>query len=45
MSDQMNQLGISASFYHAGLNKYDRSRIQHEWGENKTQVIVATVGI
>lgn len=43
MSDKMQALGISASFYHAGLAKTDRSRVQEEWGTNKIQVIVATI--
>lgn len=43
MSDKMNNLGINADFYHAGLNKCDRTRIQKDWGTNKIQVIVATV--
>lgn len=33
---------ISASFYHAGINANDRSIIQQNWIDNKSQVIVAT---
>lgn len=33
---------ISASFYHAGINAHDRTMIQQNWIENKSQVIVAT---
>lgn len=38
----LNQKKISAGFYHAGLSAEDRSTIQQNWIENKTQVIVAT---
>lgn len=38
----LNQKNISSGFYHAGLNAEDRSTIQQNWIENKTQVIVAT---
>jgi len=34
--------GISADFYHAGLDAADRSRKQESWTQNKTRVIVAT---
>jgi RecQ family ATP-dependent DNA helicase len=34
---------ISAKYYHAGLEKEDRSRIQNEWASNQIQIIVATV--
>ena len=43
MSAKMESLGVSSAFYHAGLDKHDRSRIQQDWGCNKIQVIVATV--
>lgn len=33
---------ISSSFYHAGINANDRSQIQQDWIDNKSQVIVAT---
>jgi len=34
--------GISASYYHAGLDPTTRTVRQHEWMSNKTRVIVAT---
>lgn len=33
---------ISADFYHAGLNREDRSRKQEDWKMNRTRVMVAT---
>ncbi|OMJ24350.1 ATP-dependent DNA helicase hus2/rqh1 [Smittium culicis] len=35
--------GISAGYYHAGLAKEDRQRIQLDWQENRISIIVATV--
>ena len=34
--------GISATFYHAGLNAQERSLRQQQWLENKARVMVAT---
>ena len=34
---------LKVAFYHAGLDKSDRSRIQQEWILNKINIIVATV--
>jgi superfamily II DNA helicase RecQ len=34
---------LHAAFYHAGLDKSDRIRVQREWLENKVQIIVATI--
>jgi len=34
--------GISASYYHAGLNFEERSRRQEEWIQNHSRVMVAT---
>lgn len=38
----LNSKGISASYYHGGLNMNTRMRVQKEWIENKTRVIVST---
>ncbi len=38
----LNQKGISASFYHAGLTSEERSKRQEQWIENKIRVIVST---
>uniref|UniRef100_A0A0N4ZH68 ATP-dependent DNA helicase n=1 Tax=Parastrongyloides trichosuri TaxID=131310 RepID=A0A0N4ZH68_PARTI len=35
--------GISSSHYHAGISKYDKTRIQEEWMSNKLVVICATI--
>lgn len=43
MADKMIALGVSAAFYHAGLAKQDRSRVQQDWQCGKVQVIIATV--
>ena len=43
MSSDLQQAGLRCAFYHAGLHKQDRSRIQDDWGTNKIQVIIATV--
>lgn len=34
--------GVSASFYHAGLDTPERSKRQEDWKNNETRVIVAT---
>ncbi len=43
MSAKLDSMGISNAFYHAGLCKEDRHRVQRDWGSNKIQLIVATV--
>ena len=43
MSSDLQSHGLKCSFYHAGLHKQDRMRIQEDWGKNKTQIIVATI--
>eukprot|EP00842_Homolaphlyctis_polyrhiza_P005313 jgi/Hompol1/5783/HPOL_002061-RA len=35
--------GIRAGFYHAGLDKEDRVRIQRDWANNTILIIVATI--
>jgi ATP-dependent DNA helicase RecQ len=42
ISKWLVQNSISSSFYHAGLKANDRSLIQQNWIDNKSQVIVAT---
>lgn len=39
---ELNKLGISADFYHAGLESEIRSKKQEDWMLGKTQVIIAT---
>lgn len=38
----LNQQGISADYYHAGVDMKSRSRKQDQWILNKTKVMVAT---
>jgi len=38
----LQRMGISATFYHAGLDVSERDQKQMEWKSNKTRVIVAT---
>lgn len=38
----LNQMGISATFYHAGLNNEVRESRQNEWKKNQVRVMVAT---
>jgi len=42
MADWLNQEGISADFYHAGLSADERSKKQAEWINDKSRVMVAT---
>ena len=43
MAENLKKERVSASHYHAGMEKEDRARVQEDWGSNKIQVIVATV--
>lgn len=44
MADTLQKdYGLSAFFYHAGLEKDDRYAIQQKWASNEIQVIVATI--
>ncbi len=38
----INEAGISATFYHAGLDASVKDQRQHEWQDNKHRVMVAT---
>jgi len=38
----LNRNGVSADFYHAGLERNERSRKQDDWKKGKTRVMVAT---
>lgn len=42
ISDQLNRLGISATYYHAGLGAEMRSERQSEWIGGRIRVMVAT---
>lgn len=38
----LNQLGLPADFYHAGLETEDRSKRQEAWIKNKSRIMVCT---
>lgn len=42
ISDQLNQNGIVADFYHAGLTQQQRNTKQEQWIRNEIRVIVCT---
>jgi len=42
LAKYLKSKGISASFYHGGLNMNTRMRVQKEWIENQQQIIVST---
>ena len=42
VSEMLNQSGISATFYHAGLDSSVKDERQQTWQEGKTRVMVAT---
>jgi ATP-dependent DNA helicase RecQ len=42
IAEMLVKYGISAAFYHAGLNTDERAKRQNAWIENKTRVMVAT---
>ena len=41
-SSELNKLGISSTYYHAGLSEDDRTANQAKWMNNTTRVMVAT---
>lgn len=42
IANVLNQMGISATFYHAGVDGASRESRQQDWKTNKTRVMVAT---
>jgi ATP-dependent DNA helicase RecQ len=42
ISEFLSKNGVSADYYHAGLNNEERSRKQENWILNKTKIIVCT---
>jgi len=42
IAELLQHHGISADFYHAGLDNVTRDRKQNEWMNNQTRIIVAT---
>ncbi|CAL8235892.1 unnamed protein product [Arctogadus glacialis] len=43
MADSLNEAGLLACSYHAGMPNRDRESAQNKWKENECQVICATV--
>lgn len=42
ISAYLNKMGISADYYHGGLDSTERSRKQDNWINNKTRIMLAT---
>jgi len=42
IADMLNQAGVSAEFYHAGLDIEDKDAKQNRWKDGKSRVMVAT---
>jgi len=43
LAEKLQNFGLSAASYHAGLNSAERSRIQKSFVRDKTQIICATI--
>lgn len=41
-AEMLRHAGITADYYHAGIDNAEKDRIQREWQSDKTRVIVAT---
>jgi ATP-dependent DNA helicase RecQ len=42
VSGLLNEAGIKAAYYHGQMKKKDRDRVQQDWMDEKTPVVVAT---
>jgi len=42
ISDVLNSNNITATFYHAGIDKYEKAKRQHQWMNNEVRVMVST---
>ncbi len=42
VSELLQEAGINAAYYHGQLRKSDRDRVQQDWMDEKTPVVVAT---
>ena len=42
IAEHLTTAGLSATFYHAGLEQADKDQRQHDWSNNKVRTIVAT---
>jgi ATP-dependent DNA helicase RecQ len=43
LAKKLQQLGLSAASYHAGMNSAERSRVQRSFIRDRTQIICATI--
>lgn len=43
LTAKLKERGMKVEFYHAGLHKDDRAKIQKDWGMNKVKIIIATI--
>ncbi|KAI8917745.1 P-loop containing nucleoside triphosphate hydrolase protein [Powellomyces hirtus] len=43
VTDKLKKRGLGIEFYHAGLEKEDRMRVQQQWATGQVNIIVATV--
>jgi len=42
VADHLLSMGISSTYYHAGLSHDERTKRQHDWVNDRTRVVVAT---
>jgi ATP-dependent DNA helicase RecQ len=42
VAELLNESGITAAYYHGQMRKSDRDRVQQDWMDEKTPVVVAT---
>lgn len=42
VSELLNEAGIKAAYYHGQMRKSDRDRVQQDWMDERTPVVVAT---
>ena len=42
ISEHLTEAGLSATFYHAGLDHADKDRRQRDWQHDRTRIMVAT---
>ncbi|KAI9000207.1 P-loop containing nucleoside triphosphate hydrolase protein [Gaertneriomyces semiglobifer] len=43
LTDKLKKLGLPVAFYHAGLEKEDRMRVQQQWASGAVNIIIATI--